>query len=106
MHGMQGGQGFKSPQLHRRSEAKSGPDWRQVPGLGQQIGSSWALLRPSGGIELPMRVSLPGLAFGMAPASISPIPASPSSSDRQLGRNCSLREMIICAEVAILIQCN
>jgi hypothetical protein len=39
-HGMQGGQGFKSPQLHHRSEALSAVDRPRIARLGQQIGSN------------------------------------------------------------------
>jgi hypothetical protein len=39
VNGMQGGQGFKSPQLHPRSTAQTGPDLLRITRLGQQIGS-------------------------------------------------------------------
>jgi hypothetical protein len=42
------GQGFKSPQLHPRSEAQIGPSRLQIPRLGQQIGSNPCCLGGSG----------------------------------------------------------
>jgi hypothetical protein len=42
------GQGFKSPQLHPRSKARSGPCRLQIPTLWQQIGSNPCCLGRSG----------------------------------------------------------